>query len=131
MEEILEFDTDWLTLGRHRVRLRSTRGFPSEAMRTAVEVIRLAVDNNMSARARLVEVTCRQETNYDVVVGTTLTEDKACAPQLEAAIAVVLGLLPEQINLMVTTVAQTEVDLHFGVYERMLAEKLGTAPPIQ
>ncbi|CAM2158669.1 protein of unknown function (plasmid) [Pararobbsia alpina] len=84
-EEILEFDTDWLTLGRHRVRLRSTRGFPSEAMREVVEVIRIAVDRNMSARARLVEVTCRQETNYSVMIGTTLAEDKVFAPQLEAS----------------------------------------------
>jgi len=127
----MEFDTDWLTLGRHRVRLRSTKGFPTEAMRTAVEVIRIAIDNNMSARARLVEVVWRQEKTYDVLIGTTMTEDKVCAPQLEAAVAVVLGLLPDQVNLTVTTVAQTEVDLHFGVYERMLAEKLGVAPPIQ
>lgn len=26
----MEFDTDWLTLGKHRVRLHATRGFPSE-----------------------------------------------------------------------------------------------------
>ncbi|MCC8403309.1 hypothetical protein LJ655_15655 [Paraburkholderia sp. MMS20-SJTN17] len=127
----MEFDTDWLTLGRHRVRLRSTKGFPTESMRTAVDVIRIAIDNNMSARARLVEVVCQKEKTYDVLVGTTMTEDKVCAPQLEAAIAVVLGLLPEQININVTPVEQKEVDLHFGVYERMLAEKLGTAPPIQ
>jgi len=49
----MEFDTDWLTLGRHRVRPRPTKGFPTQAMRTAVEVIRIAIDNNMSARARL------------------------------------------------------------------------------
>lgn len=127
----MEFDTDWLTLGRHRVRLRSTKGFPTESMRTAVDVIRIAIDNNMSARARLVEVICRKEKTYDAHVGTTMVEDKVCAPQLEAAIAVVLGLLPEQINITVTPVEQKEVDLHFGVYERMLAEKLGTAPPIQ
>jgi hypothetical protein len=131
LEDVMEFDTDWLTLGRHRVRLRSTRGFPTEAMRTAVEVIRIAIDNNMSARARLVEVICLQENSYDVLIGTTLLKDKVCAPQLEAAIAVVLGVLPDQINLTVTAVAQTDVDLHFGVYERMLAEKLGAAPPIQ
>ena len=127
----MEFDTDWITMGRHRVRLRSTKGFPTETMRAAAEVIRLAIDNNMSARARLVEVVCRQEKTYDVTVGTTKAEDKACAPHLEAAVAVVLGLLPDQINMTVTTVPQTEVDLHFGVYERMLAEKLGTAAPIQ
>ena len=99
-------------------------------MRTVAEVVRLAIDNNMSAR-RLVEVVCRQEKTYDVVVGTTMAEDKFCAPQLEAAVAVVLGLLPDQINITVTPVTQKEVDLHFGVYERMLSEKLGTTSPIQ
>ncbi|RQT08183.1 hypothetical protein [Burkholderia contaminans] len=127
----MEFDTDWLTLGRHRIRLRSTRGFPTESMRTVAEVCRLAIDNNMSARARLVEVVCRQEMTYDIVVGTTIAEDKSCAPQLEAAVAVVLGLLPDQINITVTPVTQKEVDLHFGVYERMLSEKLATTSPIQ
>jgi hypothetical protein len=127
----MEFDTDWLTLGPHRVRLRSTRGFPTEAMRKAVEVVRIAVDNNMSARARLVEVVCRQEKIYEVTIGTTIAKDKICAPQLETFIAGVLGLPPDHINLIVTTVVQSEVDLHFGVYERMLAEKLGTAPPLQ
>ncbi|BCG05504.1 hypothetical protein PPGU19_100720 (plasmid) [Paraburkholderia sp. PGU19] len=127
----MEFDTDWLTLGPHRVRLRSTRGFPTEAMRKAVEVVRIAVDNNMSARARLVEVVCRQEKIYEVTIGTTIAKDKICAPQLETFIAGVLGLPPDHINLIVTTVVQSEVDLHFGVYERMLAEKLGTAPPPQ
>ncbi|AFT90033.1 hypothetical protein [Paraburkholderia phenoliruptrix] len=127
----MEFDTDWLTLGPHRVRLRSTKGFPTEAMRKAVEVVRIAVDNNMSARARLVEVVCRQEKIYDVTIGTTVAKDKICAPQLETFIAGVLGLPSDHISLIVTTVEQSEVDLHFGVYERMLAEKLGTAPPIQ
>jgi len=127
----MEFDTDWLTLGPHRVRLRSTKGFPTEAMRKAVEVVRIAVDNNMSARARLVEVVCRQEKIYDVTIGTTVAKDKICAPQLETFIAGVLGLPSDHISLIVTTVDQSEVDLHFGVYERMLAEKLGTAPPIQ
>jgi hypothetical protein len=131
MEDTMEFDTDWLTLGPHRVRLRSTRGFPTEAMRKAVDVIRMAVDNNMSARARLVEVVCRQEKNYEVTIGTTVAKDKVCAPQLETCIAGVLGLPPDHISLIVTAVDQSEVDLHFGVYERMLAEKLGTAPPIQ
>ncbi|MDN7856267.1 hypothetical protein [Burkholderia cepacia] len=125
----MEFDTDWLTLGRHRIRLRSTKGFPTETMRTVTEVVRLAIDNNMSARARLVEVVCRYEQTYDVLVGTTMAEDKVCAPQLEAAVAVVLGLLPDQINITVTPVTQKEVDLHFGVYERMLSEKLSAAPP--
>ena len=127
----MEFDSDWLTLGRHRVRLRSTKGFPTELMRSVTEVVRLAIDNNMSARARLVEIVFQQEQTYDIAVGTTLMEDSVCAPQLEAAISTVLGLLPEQVNITVTTVSQDEVDLRFGVYERMLAEKLGVVPPIQ
>jgi len=127
----MEFNSDWLTLGRHRVRLRSTKGFPTETMHSVAELVRLAIDNNMSARARLVEIVFQQEQTYDIGVGTTLMEDSVCAPQLEAAIAVVLGLLPEQVNITVTTVSQEEVDLHFGVYERMLAEKLGVVPPIQ
>jgi hypothetical protein len=32
----MEFDLDWLTLGRHRVRLRSTQGFPTETMHIVV-----------------------------------------------------------------------------------------------
>ena len=127
----MEFDSEWLTLGRHRIRLRSTKGFPTETMRSVAEVVRLAVDNNMSARARLVEIVFQQEKTYDVVVGTTCAEDRLCVPQLEAAIAVVLGLLPDQMNILVTVVSQEEVDLHFGVYERMLAEKLGVVPPVQ
>lgn len=127
----MDFDTDWLTLGRHRVRVRSTRGFPTETMRTVVEVARLAVDSNMSARARLVEVVCSEEKVYDIAVGTTMAEGKTCAPQLAAAIATVLGLLPKQVNLTVTVVSQRDVDLHFGVYERMLAERLQAASPIQ
>ncbi|MFM0512826.1 hypothetical protein [Paraburkholderia sp. RL17-373-BIF-A] len=127
----MEFDSDWLTLGRHRVRLRSARGFPTESMGSVAEVVRLAIDNNMSARARLVEIVFQQDHTCDIAVGTTLAEDRVCAPQLEAAIALVLGLLLEQMNIIVTTVSQEEVDLHFGVYERMLAEKLGVVPPIQ
>jgi hypothetical protein len=45
------------------------------------------------------------------------------------ALATVLGLLPEQ--LTVNTIAQAEVYLNFGVYERLLAQKLGSVPPIQ
>ena len=127
----MEFDSDWLTLGTHRVRLRSTRGFPTELMRSLAKVVRLAIDKNMSARARLVEIVFQHEQTYDIAVGTTLTGDRVCAPQLEAAIAVVLGLLPEQVNITVTIVSQEEVDLLFGVYEQLLAQKLGVVPPIQ
>ena len=50
---------------------------------------------------------------------------------VEKAVQAVMGLMPDQINIFVEAVTQEEVDLHFGVYERMLAEKLGTVPPIQ
>jgi hypothetical protein len=127
----MEFDTDWMTLGKHRIRLRSTKGFPTELMHQVAQVARLAIDNNMSARARIVEIVFRHEKAYDITVGTTLAEDRICAPQLESAIATVMGLLPEQVNVLVEPVTQEEVDLHFGVYERMLAEKLGAVPPMQ
>jgi hypothetical protein len=42
-----------------------------------------------------------------------------------------MWLPSEKVNIFVQTVAQEEVDLHFGVYERMLAEKFGAGPPIQ
>ncbi|MEI6001712.1 hypothetical protein H3V53_32485 [Paraburkholderia bengalensis] len=127
----MEFDTDWTTLGKHRIKLRSTKGFPTELLHQVAEITRLAVDNNMSARARIVEIVFRHEKAYDVTVGTTLAEDRICAAQLEAAIATVMGLMPEQVNIFVHVVTQEEVDLHFGVYERMLAEKLGATPAIQ
>jgi alanyl-tRNA synthetase len=55
----VEFDTDWRTLGKHRIKLRSTKGFPTELMQQIAELTRLAVDNNMSARARIVEIVFR------------------------------------------------------------------------
>jgi hypothetical protein len=127
----MEFNSDWLTLGKNRVRLRSTSGFPAETMRNMADVVTLAIENNMSARARLVEIVFQLERTYEIAIGTTMANDAVCAPQLEAAIAVVLGLEVSQVNIVVTTVSQEEVDLHFGVYERMLAEKLGVVPPIQ
>ncbi|GJH07138.1 hypothetical protein CBA19C8_41295 [Paraburkholderia terrae] len=66
-----------------------------------------------------------------MTVDTTIAKDKICAPQLETFIAGILGLLPDQIRLIVMVVKQREVDLHFGVYERMLPEKLGTAPRLK
>jgi len=78
-----------------------------------------------------VEIAARREKTYDIKIGSTLPEDRICAPQFEAAIATVMGLLPEQVNVFVQIVTQEEVDLHFGIYERMLAEKLGTTPPLQ
>lgn len=128
----MEFETEWKTLGKHRVRLHATRGFPTETLHTVADVSRLAIENNMSARARLVEVDYRDpDKAYDIFVGTTMSEDRRCAAQLEVAIATVLGLLPEQITLTVNTVEQTKVDLNFGVYERLLSQKIGSVPPIQ
>jgi hypothetical protein len=77
----MEFDSDWLTLGRHRVRLRSPRGFPTEGMRTAVDVMHLAIENNMSARARLVDAAVREEKTYELSIGTTFADDRLCVPQ--------------------------------------------------
>ena len=88
----MELDTGWVTRGRHRIRLRSIKGFPTAGMRAMAEVARLAVDNNMSARARIVEIVCSQEKCYEITVGTTMPEDKLCAPQIETAIAAVLGV---------------------------------------
>ena len=128
----MEFETDWKTLGKHRVRLRATRGFPTETLHTVADVARLAIENNMSARARLVEVVYRdQDKAYDIFVGTTTPDDRRCAAQLEVAMATVLGLLPEQVTMTVMTLEQREVDLNFGVYERVLSQKLGSIPPIQ
>lgn len=128
----MEFETDWKTLGKHRVRLHATRGFPTDTLHTLAEIARLAIENNMSARSRLVEVVYRdQDKAYDVFVGTTVPDDRRCAAQLEVAIATVLGLLPEQITITVNAVEQGEVDLNFGVYERLLSQKIGSVPPVQ
>ncbi|MGF6939992.1 hypothetical protein OKW41_009154 [Paraburkholderia sp. UCT70] len=126
-----QFDTDWRTFGRRRMRLRSTRGFPKDVMQQVAGATRLAVDNNMSVRARIVEIVFRQENAYDITIGTTLADDRICAPQTEAAIAAVMCLLPVQVDMFVQSVTQEEVDLHFDAYERMLAEKLGVVPPVQ
>ncbi|SOZ50647.1 conserved hypothetical protein [Cupriavidus taiwanensis] len=127
----MEFDSDWMTLGKHRVRLRCVRGFPTEKARSIAEVAKIAIENNLSAAARLVEVTADGEKAYTISVGTTFPKDRAAATQLELALATMFGLKPEQVNFEVVVVSQAEVDLHFGVYERMLAEKLGIVPPIQ
>jgi hypothetical protein len=127
----MKFETDWKTLGKHRVRLHATRGFPTDTLHALAEIARLTIENNMSAHSRLVEVVYRdQDKAYDVFVGTTVPDDRRCAAKLEIAIATVLGLLPEQITRTVNTVEQGEVDLNFGVYERLLSQKIGSVPPI-
>jgi len=126
----MEFDSEWVTLGRHRVRLKCTRGFPTERTRRVAELATVAIDNNLSARARLVDVTSQGD-SYVISVGTTFEKDRAAAPLLEVALATMFGLPPEQVTIDVVVVSQAEVDVHIGVYERMLAEKLGTVPPIQ
>ncbi len=126
----MEFNSEWMTLGRHRVRLKCTRGFPTERTRRVAELATVAIDNNLSARARLVDVTSQGDA-YVISIGTTFEKDKVAAPQLEVALATLFGLAPEQVTIDVVVVSETEVDTHFGLYERMLAEKLGTVPPIQ
>ncbi|MBP0637968.1 hypothetical protein [Cupriavidus sp. AcVe19-6a] len=127
----MEFDSDWVTLGMHRVRLRCVRGFPTDKTRSVAELAKIAIENNLSAAARLVEVLAEREKTYTISVGTTFAKDKDAAPQLEVALATMFGLKSDQLNVEVVVVSQAEVDLHFGVYERMLAEKLGIVPPIQ
>ena len=128
----MEFDTEWKTLGKHRVRLHATRGFPTETLHTVADAARLVIENNVSARARFVEIVFRdQDKAYDIFVGTTVPEDRRCAAQLEVAMATVLRLLPEQITLAVNTVEQAEVDLNLGVCERLLSQKIGSVPAIQ
>jgi hypothetical protein len=126
----MEFNSEWLTLGRHRVRLHCTRGFPTERTRRAAELVTIAIENNLSARARLVDVTAQGDA-YVISIGTTFERDREAAPHLEVALATMFGLAPEQVTIDVVVVSQTEVDMHFGVYERMLAEKLGVVPSIQ
>lgn len=127
----MEFDTDWITLGTHRIRLRCVRGFPTEKMRTIAELTRIAVEHNMSAAARLLEVVADRSNAYWISIGTTFPKDKDMASELEMALATMFGLKADQINMEITVVNQAEVDLHFGVYERMLAERIGIIPPIQ
>ncbi|AJG19493.1 hypothetical protein [Cupriavidus basilensis] len=127
----MEFNSEWLTLGKHRVQLKCVRGFPTERTRSVAELAKMAIENNLSAGARLVEVTAEGEKAYVISVGTTFAKDREAAPHLEVALATMFGLAPEQVNIDVVVVSQTEVDMHFGVYERMLAEKLGAVPPIQ
>lgn len=127
----MEFDSDWVTLGTHRVRLRCVRGFPTEKTRSVAALAKIAIENNLSAAARLVEVLADREKAYTISVGTTFPKDKDAAPHLEVALATMFGLKSNQVTFEVVVVSQEEVDLHFGVYERMLAEKLGVVPPVQ
>jgi hypothetical protein len=127
----MEFDSEWLTLGKHRVQLKCARGFPTERTRSVAELAKIAIENNLSARARLVQVVMAQGETYSIDIGTTFPKDREAAPHLEAALATMFGLKPEQIVFDVTVVSEADVDVHFGVYERMLAEKLGAVPPIQ
>ncbi|QET03992.1 hypothetical protein FOB72_17705 (plasmid) [Cupriavidus pauculus] len=127
----MDFDTDWMTLGPHRIRLRCVRGFPTEKLRSIAELARIGIEHNMSAAARLLEVVADRSNAYSISIGTTFPKDKHVVPELERALAMMFGLKADQINMEMTVVNQTEVDLHFGVYERMLAEKIGIVPPIQ
>lgn len=126
----MDFEWDWLTIGVHRPRLRAERGFPTEEMRKMANVIVLAIENNMSARARVVEIVFARDGTLRVDVGTTLEADTQAVAQICIALATVFALPPHAVELHVTVVTQSEVDLHFGVYERMLAEKVGTVPPL-
>ena len=50
----MEFDSDWLTLGRHRVRLRSTKGYPTELMHSVAQIVRLVDDPAWLAECRAI-----------------------------------------------------------------------------
>ena len=84
----------------------------------------------MSARARLVEVVFRWESPAKSPLArrsqTTHYAHRSSKRQSRRCWA----CRPRR-SAFVTVVMQAEVDLHFGVYERMLAEKLGVVPPIQ
>ncbi|RZT35463.1 hypothetical protein [Cupriavidus agavae] len=127
----MEFQAEWLTLGRHRTRLRCERGFPTERLRQLAEVARIGIECNLSAHARLVEIVAQREESYLIKIGTTFSRDKEAAYHLGPALAILFGLPQNRMDIDVTVVDQSEVDLHFGVYERMLAEKLGAVPPLQ
>jgi len=97
------------------------------------ELARIAIENNLSAAARLVEVTATGpgENAYTITVGTTFAKDREAATNLELALATMLGIRADHLNMEVQVISQAEVDTHFGVYERCLAEKLGIVLPIQ
>jgi hypothetical protein len=71
-------------------------------MRLAVDVMCVAIENNTSARGRLVDIAVGEEKSYGLSVGTTFADDRRCVPHLESAIAVVLGLVPGQVRIFVT-----------------------------
>ena len=103
----MEFDSDWLTLGRHRLRLRCVRGFPTEKTRAVAELARIAIDNNLSAAARLVEVSVTGP-------GKTLTrsplarpsQGQGCDPHLELALATMLGIPADHLNMEVEVISR-------------------------
>ncbi|AXE92483.1 hypothetical protein J2797_003900 [Paraburkholderia terricola] len=128
----MSFDAEWVTFGKHRTRLRATRGFPTATLRTLAEVAKLAIENNMSARARLVEVLLRDEDgSFEITVATTVEQDLASAAPIEVALSTVFGLPADKVTLSIERLSEQEVELRFGVYERLLAQKTGTVPPIQ
>ena len=99
--------------------------------RCIAELTRIAIEHNMSAAARLLEIVADSSNAYSISIGTTFPKDKDMVADLEMALATMFGLKADQINMEVTVVSQDEVDLHFGVYERMLAERIGIVPRIQ
>lgn len=128
----MSFDAEWITLGKHRTRLLATRGFPTTMLRTLAEVARVGIEHTMSARARLVEVVLRDEDNaYDVRIATTVTQDKACAAPLELALSTLIGVPLDRLTVTVETLSEAEVELRYGVYERLIAQRLGLVPSVQ
>ncbi|MDR5776444.1 MULTISPECIES: hypothetical protein [unclassified Caballeronia] len=128
----MSFNTEWVTLGKHRTRLSATHGFPTETLRTLAEISKIGIEHTMSARARLVEVLLRDEDGvYIVSVATTVPQDKACVAPLELALTTLMGLPLDRITVTVAVLSEAEVELKYGVYERLIAQKLGAVAPIQ
>jgi hypothetical protein len=128
---MMEFNSEWVTLGKHRTLLKCMRAFPTERLRAVADVARIAIESNLSAGARLVQVVLLDSQQYEIGIGTTFPKDHTAALQLEPALAAVFGVPVDHVQMRVTLVRESEVDLHFGVYERMLAEKIGAVSPLQ
>ena len=128
----MSFDAEWVTCGSHRIKLRATRGFPTANLRALAEVSKLAIENNMSSRARLLEIVFRDEDgSFEISVATTVDKDRLSSAAIEIALSTIFGLPAEKITVDVHALTDQEVELRFGVYERLLAQKVGIVPPIQ
>ncbi|GGD94996.1 hypothetical protein BG57_13975 [Caballeronia grimmiae] len=79
------------------------------------------VDNKLGARARIVEFVFLAVA-YDITIGTTMADDRVCAPQLGGPLR--LASRPSNPIWFVKAVTQE----HFGVCKRMLTKKQHGSP---